>query len=45
VAFYGPDRVVVTDGPDRGQSMEFVRDDGGRVSWIRVVGRVAVRTP
>jgi CubicO group peptidase (beta-lactamase class C family) len=45
VAFYGPDRVVVTDGPDRGQSIEFVRDDGGRVRWIRVVGRVAVRTP
>ena len=31
VAFYGPDRVVVTDGPDRGQSIEFVRDDSGRV--------------
>lgn len=45
VAFYGPDRVVVTDGPDLGQSIEFVRDDGGRVRWIRVVGRVAVRTP
>jgi CubicO group peptidase (beta-lactamase class C family) len=45
VAFYGPDRVVVTDGPDRGQSIEFVRDDTGRVTWIRVVGRVAVRTP
>jgi len=45
VTFYGPDRVVVTDGPDRGQSIEFVRDDGGRVNWIRVVGRVAVRTP
>jgi len=45
VAFYGPDRVVVTDGPDRGQSIEFVRDDAGRVNWIRVVGRVAVRTP
>jgi CubicO group peptidase (beta-lactamase class C family) len=45
VAFYGPDRVLVTDGPDRGQSMEFVRDDTGRVNWIRVVGRVAVRTP
>jgi CubicO group peptidase (beta-lactamase class C family) len=43
VAFYGPDRVVVTDGPDRGQSIEFVRDDNGRVNWIRVVGRVAVR--
>ena len=45
VAFYGPDRVVVTDGQDRGQSIEFVRDDSGRVNWIRVVGRVAVRTP
>ena len=44
VAFYGPDRVVVTDGPDRGQSIEFVRDDSGRVNWIRVVGRVGVRT-
>jgi CubicO group peptidase (beta-lactamase class C family) len=45
VAFYGPDRLVVTDGPDKGQSIEFVRDDNGRVNWIRVVGRVAVRTP
>jgi hypothetical protein len=45
VAFYGPDRVVVTDGPDRGQSMEFVRDAGGQVQWLRVVGRVAVRSP
>jgi hypothetical protein len=45
VAFYGPDRLLVTDGPDRGQSIEFVRDDRGRVNWIRVVGRVAVRTP
>jgi hypothetical protein len=45
VAFYGPDRAVVTDGPDSGQSIEFVRDDGGRVNWIRVVGRVAVRLP
>jgi CubicO group peptidase (beta-lactamase class C family) len=44
VAFYGPDRAVVTDGPDRGQSIEFVRDSTGRVNWIRVVGRVAVRT-
>ena len=45
VAFFGPDRLVITDGPDRGQSIEFVRDDGGRVNWIRVVGRVAVRMP
>jgi CubicO group peptidase (beta-lactamase class C family) len=45
VAFYGPDRVVVTDGPDKGQSIEFVRDAAGRVNWVRVVGRVAVRVP
>jgi hypothetical protein len=45
VAFFGPDRLVITDGADRGQSIEFVRDDAGRVNWMRIVGRVAVRTP
>ena len=45
MAFFGPDRAVITDGPDRGQSIEFVRDDAGSVRWIRVVGRVAVRVP
>jgi CubicO group peptidase (beta-lactamase class C family) len=44
VSFYGPDRAVVTDGAQRGQSIEFVRDAAGKVSWVRVVGRVAVRT-
>jgi CubicO group peptidase (beta-lactamase class C family) len=44
VTFYGPDQLVVTDGPDRGQSIEFVRDESGAVKWIRVVGRVAVRS-
>jgi hypothetical protein len=43
IAFFGPDRAVVTDGPDRGQSIEFVRDAEGAVKWIRVVGRVAQR--
>ena len=43
LAFYGPDRAVVTDGVDRGQSVEFVRDAAGRVNWIRVTGRVAAR--
>ena len=43
VSFYGPDRVVVTDGPQRGQSIEFVRDAAGRVNWVRVVGRVGRR--
>ena len=43
VSFYGPDRSVVMDGNARGQSIEFVRDQAGKVNWIRVVGRVAVR--
>jgi hypothetical protein len=45
IAFFGPDRAVITDGADKGQSIEFVRDAAGTVKWIRVVGRVAVRTP
>lgn len=45
IAFFGPDRAIVTDGNDRGQSIEFVRDSAGSVKWIRVVGRVAVREP
>jgi len=45
IAFFGPDRAVVTDGTERGQSIEFVRGAKGEVRWIRVVGRVAVRMP
>jgi CubicO group peptidase (beta-lactamase class C family) len=45
IAFFGPDRAVITDGNDRGQSIEFVRSTDGVVKWIRVVGRVAVREP
>ena len=44
IAFFGRDRAVVTDGNDRGQSIEFIRDASGAVTWIRVVGRVAVRS-
>lgn len=43
VLFFGPDRVVVTDGPDKGQAIEFIRDATGKVNWVRVTGRVAVR--
>jgi CubicO group peptidase (beta-lactamase class C family) len=45
LAFFGRDRAVITDGNDRGQSVEFIRDAAGRVTWVRVVGRVAVRQP
>jgi len=43
IAFFGPDRAVITDGNDKGQGIEFVRDATGQVNWVRVVGRVAVR--
>jgi CubicO group peptidase (beta-lactamase class C family) len=43
VAFYGPDRAVVTEGGERGQSIEFIRGADGSVTWVRVVGRVAVK--
>ena len=44
IKFFGPDRAVVTDGNDKGQTIEFVRDEKGAVNWVRVVGRVAVRS-
>ena len=43
IAFFGADRAVITDGNDKGQGIEFVRDAAGTVKWVRVVGRVAVR--
>lgn len=43
ITFFGPDRAVVSEGSDRGQTIEFIRDPNGRVSWVRVVGRIAVR--
>jgi hypothetical protein len=45
LAFFGPDRAVITAGNDQGQTIEFIRDAGGRVNWVRVVGRVALRQP
>ena len=43
IAFFGPDRAVISDGGPRGQTIEFIRDATGTVKWVRVVGRVAVR--
>jgi CubicO group peptidase (beta-lactamase class C family) len=43
IAFFGPDRAVVMEGTEQGQTIEFVRDAGGKVNWVRDVGRVAVR--
>ena len=44
ITFFGPDRAFVTDGADRGQTIEFIRAADASVNWIRVAGRVAVRT-
>jgi CubicO group peptidase (beta-lactamase class C family) len=41
IAFYGPDRAIVTSGTSRGNPVEFVRDASGTVRWIRSVGRIA----
>jgi CubicO group peptidase (beta-lactamase class C family) len=41
VAFYGPDRAVVTSGDQRGNPVEFIRRPDNTVGWVRVVGRIA----
>ena len=41
IAFYAPDRAVVTSGAQRGNPVEFIRRADGTVGWIRVVGRIA----
>ena len=43
VAFYGPDRAVVTSGPEKDASIEFIRGADGSVQWVRVTGRIARR--
>lgn len=41
IAFYAPDRAVVTSGNQRGNPVEFVRNAKGEVGWVRLVGRIA----
>jgi hypothetical protein len=43
VMFYGPDRAVVTSGPEQNASIEFIRDAAGAVQWVRITGRIARR--
>jgi CubicO group peptidase (beta-lactamase class C family) len=45
ISFFGRDQAVITDGPSKGQSIEFVRGADRSVKWIRVTGRIAVRAP
>ena len=41
IAFYGADRAIVTSGNSRGNPVEFIRDAGGAVRWVRYIGRIA----
>ena len=41
IAFFGPDRAVVTAAIGRGNPVEFIRNATGDVGWVRVVGRIA----
>ena len=41
VAFYGPDRAVVSSGNQRGNPVEFIRRPDSTIGWVRVVGRIA----
>jgi CubicO group peptidase (beta-lactamase class C family) len=43
IAFYGPDRAVVTSGNSRGNPIEFIRKPDGTIGWIRYIGRIAKR--
>lgn len=43
IAFYAPDRAVVTSGSGRGNPLEFIRDSAGTVRWVRYIGRIARR--
>ena len=43
IAFYGPDRALVTSGFEQNASVEFLRDGSGGVQWVRLTGRIARR--
>jgi CubicO group peptidase (beta-lactamase class C family) len=42
-AYVGDDRFVFTDQPFKGWKFDFVRDDGGKIAWLRFSGRVFAR--
>jgi CubicO group peptidase (beta-lactamase class C family) len=45
IAFYAPDRFAVLDDPLRGQYGEFLRDDQGKIVWLRFRMRLLARQP
>lgn len=43
LALYSKDRIVVLDGPWKGQRAEFMCDADGSVRWLRFIGRLHAR--
>jgi CubicO group peptidase (beta-lactamase class C family) len=43
IAFYKPDRAIVTEGQQKGGRVEFIRRPGGSIGWVRVGGRILRR--
>ena len=43
MALYETDKFIVLDGSMKGSRGEFLRDDQGRVAWLRIDGRVHYR--
>jgi CubicO group peptidase (beta-lactamase class C family) len=41
IAFYAPDRALVTSGNQKGNPVEFIRNGKGEIGWVRLVGRIA----
>ncbi len=39
-AFIDPDRIILTAGLDKGTRAEFLRDEQGRIEWLRIHGRI-----
>jgi len=37
--FIAPDRILITAGLDKGTQAEFLRDEQGRIEWLRISGR------
>jgi hypothetical protein len=41
--FVAPDRLLVTGGPSSGSRAEFIRNDDGKIGWLRLGGRIHAR--
>ena len=39
-AFYAPDRIIMTGGPEKGTRAEFLRSPSGQLEWLRGSGRI-----